>query len=279
METGESIFMFTNKILKFPHKSILTSAMLKEVYEYPREFIQLMYKDYSDGIICGLDYSVTDGDLILSAGIFKLYEEFYFLNEDLNISELAEKNSLEEDNKIYNICLEKKTVNKEICLTENNFFVTFSEENKFPTLGSFIFTGRKNFNLPKLTDGDNPFKDIFRQSRFNLLDIPASDKSEATFHSLLFDLVTEFLLTKKNKTPFDYSILVQLQNQRAISLQTIKAYIVEENGTFNFQGRADLFKNFCKTLICSEFKVTTAQVAEQEKQSIFQRHDPLGRRI
>ena len=87
--------MFTNTNLEFPHGAILTSAMLQEIYKYPREFFDLLYKNYGDGIICGLDYLIEDQNLFLTFGVIRRDGEFYFLAQNLNISEIAQKNNLE----------------------------------------------------------------------------------------------------------------------------------------------------------------------------------------
>ena len=87
----------------------------------------------------------------------------------------------------------------------------------------------------------------------NLADIPFAIKNDATFHPLLFRLVKEFLDGKEDKTPFDYAILTQLQNDDVISMQTIKSYIAEEGSKFDLTDRADLFKTFCDCLVKSKF--------------------------
>lgn len=104
-----------------------------EIYKYPREFFRLFYKDYADGIICGLNY-FFDGEknLILSSGVILLDEKFYFLEKDLNISDLVKKNNLA-DGRDYYIFPQKKSP----CLTENKLILTFSEEKKILCSANF----------------------------------------------------------------------------------------------------------------------------------------------
>lgn len=249
--------MFTNTNLKFPHGAMLTSSMLREIYNYPREFFALLYKDYGDGIICGLDYVIEDKNLILTSGVIRLDGEFYFLMQDLNISELAKKNNLEYDTKYY-ICLSRLSDEKEPCLTENTLNVTFSQEKIAPVLGHFLLSNA--FDLPKLDNGDNPFENIFKRSVLNLAEVPFAEHGGATFHPMLFRLVKEFLAGKKYKTPFDYAILTQLQNSGVISIQTVKSYIANEGDKSNFTNRADLFKTFCKYIVKSKFNPTVSSM-------------------
>lgn len=267
--------MFTNRNLKFPHKAILTSELLQEIYKYPREFFRLLYKNYADGIIGGLNYFIDENkNLILSSGIILSDGEFYFLEKNLNMSELAEKNNLV-NGRDYFIFLQKETQKKSPCMTENILTLNFSEEEKNFTLGKFRFKSANDFNLPTLSKGEKIFENIFRPSTLNLIDVPFADKDEATFHPQLFALTKNFLLSKKNKTPFDYSILTHLQNNEKISLQTVKAYIHEETGENNFENRQELFQSFCDCLINSKFKIQYDKpdnVTEKEKK--FKRPRP-----
>ncbi|MBQ9486788.1 MAG: hypothetical protein IJU91_03165 [Selenomonadaceae bacterium] len=275
--------MFTNTALNFPHGAMLTSAMLREIYKYPREFFALLYKNYGDGIICGLDYLIRDKNLFLTAGVIRLDGEFYFLPQDFNISAETEKNNLKTDKQYY-ICLSRLSEKKEDCLIENNLTVTFSSSEIFPSLGKFYFSKYDPLALPQLDKGVDPFKNIFESTVLNLADVPVAEsfaepiaeKGGATFHPLLFRLVQEFLAGKKFKTPFDYAILTQLQSTGVISIQTIKSYIAEEGGKINLDGkitlddkinftdRADLFKTFCKCLVASKFNPAVSRAAESE---------------
>ena len=270
--------MFVRKELQFPHKAILTSSMLEELYNYPRELSRLILNEYSDGIICGLDYSIKDGDLILSSGIFRLNGEIYLLKNDLNISELAEKNSLVNSTK-YFMTFERKSRITEPCMAERNLELIFTTEKPPCTLGSFVFLDRKDFSLPALTDGDNPFENIFRRSVLNLFEVPFAEKHGATFHPLLFRLVKDFLLRKKNKTPFDYAILVHLQNSETISSQTLVEYIALENKTCDTGNREKFFETFLTCLRESKFNVAIYKSDNEPNNPAPRRPKPYGKLI
>lgn len=275
-EAGE--FMFVRNELQFPHKAILTSAMLKEIYNYPREVSRLVFKEYGDGIICGLDYSIKNGDLTLSSGIFRLDGEIYLLQDNLNISELAEKNFLVNSTE-YFMAFEKKSCDKEQCLTEKNLELIFTREKPACTLGSFVFLDRKDFFLPALTDGRNPFENIFRRSVLNLFEVPFAQKQGATFHPLLFRLVKNFLVRKKNKTPFDYAILIHLQNSETLSSQTLLEYIDSENKTCDIENREKFFETFLICLLESKFNVAIYKNDDENIKPAPRKVKPLGRLI
>ena len=146
--------------------------------------------------------------------------------------------------------------------------LNFGEEDKNFSLGKFRFKSKNDFNLPTLSNKENQFENIFRPSIFDLFDVPFADKGEATFHPQLFDLVKKFLMSKKNKTPLDYSILTHLQNHEILSLPTLKYYIAEQNGKDTFESRQDLFKTFCDCLRTSEFKIKVVQIEDEREESL-----------
>ena len=270
--------MLTNKILNFPHKAILTREVLQEIYKYPREFFRLIYSDYADGIICGLNYFIDEEkNLNLSPGMILSGGEIYFLEESVNVSELAEKNNLT-DGRDYYIFPQKESQKKSPCLTENKLVLTFGEEDKNFSLGKFRFKSKNDFNLPTLSNNENPFENIFRPSTFDLFDVPYADKGEATFHPQLFEPVKNFLASKENKTPLDYSILTHLQNHEIISLQTIEYYIAEQNSEDTFENRKELFQTFCDCLLTSEFKIKVVQI-EDDHDEPLKSFRGKGRRI
>lgn len=256
--------MFVRKELTFPHKAVLTAAMLRELYDYPRELSRLMFNDFSDGIICGLDFSLKDGELILSSGLVRFGGEIFRLHDDLNLSALAEENFLVAD-KEYFISAEKSSRKKEPCLTEKNLALTFTEQSPPFSLGKFIFRGRRNFYLPELTD--EPFDEIFSRSKLNLFDVPFAAKNAPTFHPLLFRLVKKFLSRKKNRTPFDYALFVHLQNNDTLSIETLAEYISEVNETFDTTDREKFFENFWDCLRKSKFTVVPAELDTDREES------------
>ena len=78
--------MLVKKEVSFLHGNILTKEMLDEIYAYPRNFVELKYNDYSDGIITGLDFVEKDGTMYLTKGFVKFKGEYYFLLENINLT-------------------------------------------------------------------------------------------------------------------------------------------------------------------------------------------------
>ena len=86
--------MLTDYELTFPSGSLITGQLLQKMYEYPKNLINYIFADYSEGVISGLNVSYVDQKLILSTGIYKHNSSLYILEKDEILCE--------------NICFEKK---------------------------------------------------------------------------------------------------------------------------------------------------------------------------
>ena len=250
--------MLVNKKVFFRHGAILTKEMLNVVYDYPRDFLCLKYDKYSDGIISGLDFKILheDNSLVLTKGIVKYKNELYFLLEDVNLTKFFSQQNLEISRKSRYLQLKMEVKdNKEnvqekllmLVVLDNAF-----DERNIP-LCRFRWNGSE-IKIPKINySAETIFYDfIDNQSYLNVIDTPYAYLKEATYHSMLFKAIGEYLNNKKNKTILDYIILIQIQNNIVLSMETIKSYILfsgKEKAVLDNCNRKDLFKLFVDCII------------------------------
>ena len=250
--------MLVNKKVFFRHGAILTKEMLNVVYDYPRDFLCLKYDKYSDGIISGLDFKILheDNSLVLTKGIVKYKNELYFLLEDVNLTKFFSQQNLEISRKSRYLQLKmeikdnKENVQEKLLMLvvlDNAF-----DERNIP-LCRFRWNGSE-IKIPKINYLDETIFDDFidNQSYLNVVDTPYAYLKEATYHSMLFKAIGEYLNNKKNKTILDYIILIQIQNNIVLSMETIKSYILfsgKEKAVVDNCNRKDLFKLFVDCII------------------------------
>lgn len=77
--------MFANIIPKFGKGRILKKEMLENMRDYPRNFANIYYKDYSNGIIMGADISVCESTIIINKGIVKHDGIIYMLDSEIEV--------------------------------------------------------------------------------------------------------------------------------------------------------------------------------------------------
>jgi len=80
---GENLF--TNIVPKFGKGRILKKKMLENIRDYPRNFVGIFYKDYSDGIISGADIRVCESTIIINKGIVKHNGIIYMLEREFEV--------------------------------------------------------------------------------------------------------------------------------------------------------------------------------------------------
>lgn len=77
--------MFANVIPKFGRGRILKKEMLENMRDYPRNFNEIYFKGYSDGIISGADICVCESTIIINKGIIKHGDTIYMLESEFEV--------------------------------------------------------------------------------------------------------------------------------------------------------------------------------------------------
>lgn len=74
--------MFFNKYPLFNRGRILKLEMLEQLRDFPRDFIDILLGEYSDGIISGCNIKVNQDSIVVSKGIVKHNNIIYILKDD-----------------------------------------------------------------------------------------------------------------------------------------------------------------------------------------------------
>jgi hypothetical protein len=79
------IKLFANVFPNFHKGRILKKEMLENLRDYPRNFIDIYFKDFSKGIISGVDLVVGEKNITVSKGIIKFRSKIYMLEEEIKL--------------------------------------------------------------------------------------------------------------------------------------------------------------------------------------------------
>ncbi|MUG44338.1 DNA and RNA helicase [Paenibacillus woosongensis] len=77
--------MFNHIVPKFEKGRILKTAMLENLRDFPRDFVDVYYHEYTDGIISGAHVEVGADSLIVHPGIVKHQGRLYLLTDAVSI--------------------------------------------------------------------------------------------------------------------------------------------------------------------------------------------------
>ncbi|WP_302357084.1 hypothetical protein [Megasphaera massiliensis] len=241
--------MLFHKQLEFASGAVLTKEMLELLGSYPRQFLKLYFKAYSEGILCGLDYELRGDDLWLTSGAFWWHNELWMTGEDVNVSAFLQNQSLQEGQYLVLCWQEDKNVTEkgvDICPLKLSID-TDSRYEGVLELGRFIWWDDRKLQLPQsweeliesLERGD--YFDISNASQAALRGSNASQDvlGGGTFIRLIFRCLKEALRKKERRTSFEDAMLVQLQSQGFLSMDTLYTYVGTEAGRMN---RRELLK-------------------------------------
>lgn len=216
-----------NKNIKFERGSILTKNIIQNIYDYPRDLINIMYSNYPDGIIKGLEIHKKDNNIFLSKGILKYDNEYFFLKENLDMESLF--NNLNEGTS-YAIYFE----NKGECKVEDNFIshklelkIISCDDYKKLDNSKVFFLGEFTYNDETKIKFPNELIDLKkkRHSCFNNINVNYSGYKENTFCPNIGQLILNHLKLKKNISPLDFTLMCELSKEQTLSYETICFYI------------------------------------------------------
>ena len=230
--------MFNKKELRFERRSILSAAQLRAIEKFPREFFRLMFAEYDDGIICGLDFTERDGKIFLTEGLLKVGDAFYFA-EEKNLSEMTR--GLHDGVNYKFVLGEAQRAAEENIITEKISLTAAKLDEKIGALefGRFRHTKIK---LPDL-DAENLFNEFTAGSRLNLLDVSFSTRGGKTFPPYVFRALLKKLERKKFPTPADVALMIQLANFGTASLHALKIYVEANKISWQDDSREKIFKS------------------------------------
>ena len=77
--------MFLDLYPNFKKGRILKKEMLESLRDYPRNFIDIRFKDYSDGVVVGAEILIEEDCLTITSGIVKHGGRMYMLENDCQI--------------------------------------------------------------------------------------------------------------------------------------------------------------------------------------------------
>ena len=251
--------MLSRKELRFERRSILTATQLRTIEKFPREFLRLMFSDYGDGIISGMDFIERDDELFMTEGLVKLGDNF-FLAAEVNLSELMTGTA---SGKRYQFVLGKPQRSAyENVITEK----TSLEVRELKEVGGLEF-GRFKAGLVHLPtiDAQDLFEEFTRASRLNLLHVPLAVRGGVTFHPIIFRAILWRLEHKKNPAPVDHALMIRLADVGAVSMHALKLFVEGKDIVWQDDSRENIFKAVLEA-VDKEWEITLPEIISERKE-------------
>ena len=77
--------MFLDKFPKFTPGRVLKNDMLNELRDYPRDYINILYSHYSDGLLAGCTLQVNSETINIAPGLVRHQGKLYTLSQTASV--------------------------------------------------------------------------------------------------------------------------------------------------------------------------------------------------
>lgn len=215
--------MYKTQLPLFNRGTILKKEMLENLRDYPRDFIDIYYKDMSDGIITGCHININDYEIIVNEGLIKHNDKIHFLNNKISIP--YENSNRETILKIR--FLDEETDNNfinflsEICLDEDLNI----NENELELCRFKLKEGAK------LRENYIDFFDLATEyNTVNILNVKHSGTCEETIRPKIIKMFSEMLLKSSSKEYEDLLFSMMSLNSKYLERNLILQYIDKKIG-------------------------------------------------
>jgi len=215
--------LFSNQFPYFKKGNILKKSMLENIRDYPRDFINLYFQDYSDGILTGCSLEVKGNYININRGLIKFKDRMYMLNEVSKVDYEDSSNEM-----ILKVKFLDSKEENDFEIYESNIYLDTGqklEESEFE-LGRFKF--RKG---AQLRDNYNQFTDFaIEYNTINLINVKYSSVSEPSIHPLISKMFAHQVLDNIEDSSLDISFAMQCLSNKVVNRKLIMAYLVKKLG-------------------------------------------------
>lgn len=210
--------MFTNQYPHFQKGRILKREMLENLRDYPREFLDLYFQDYSNGIIAGANITIADTIIHITKGVVKHNNRLYLLH---NSYELPYEATGQET--IIKIKF-AEAVNK---LDFTDFTATiFLDESLNLALNELEIARFKLKAGARLRSEPNNFLDFATEyNTVNYLHCQYAGIQESTYHPKVLQFYAKELLKNRPTNVYDITFAFECLNQERVQRDVIEMYI------------------------------------------------------
>jgi hypothetical protein len=234
--------MLKNMFPKFEKGRILKIEMLENLRDYPRDLVDIKYKNYSDGIITGAELVVNKKDITVQRGIIKFKDKLYVLKKEIIVP--------------YN-CISKEQVLK-VKFTEeipkNDFTINdaeiFIDENVY-LQSNEIELGR--FKLHKNAVLRSKYTDFYdfstEYNTINIINSLYAGLEIETINPAILNFFSQALFKTNINNIHDVSFAMQCNKENHIDRKLIINYISNRLGISNkYYSNSEIYNFLCEIL-------------------------------
>ncbi|VBB09027.1 Hypothetical protein LUCI_4313 [Lucifera butyrica] len=215
--------MFIDKYPQFTAGRVLKGEMLSLLRDYPRDYLNILYGEYADGVIAGCGLTVTGDTVAIAPGIVRCRERLYTLRQSMALPYTATGQDA-----IIKISFNRRK--------ENDDYILRSGEVAIHS-GLKINDGEMELGRFKLKKGAR-LRDIYQDfadmateyDTVNIINVPYAVPYENTLSPLITRRFAQEALRSRPVHPFDYVFISHCAQGEPVSRSLITAYTAARLG-------------------------------------------------
>jgi hypothetical protein len=228
--------VFTNIFPKFGKGRILKTEMLENLRDFPREFADIFFQNFSDGVLTGAELVVNQNTITITRGIIKHRNKLYLLKEDHSIA-------YSQTNKEMLIKIRFSPEIDSVDFYLNQSLIVLDEN---PVVaGNELELGR--FKLQEGAQLRSDYVDFYdfgtEFNTINIIHLPFAGRRESTMNPLVMEYFAKVLLANRTENPLDTSFAIQCLNHERVERDLIIFYLSGRLGIpYRIYGNEEIYK-------------------------------------
>lgn len=212
------VSLFANQYPHFHKGRILKREMLENLRDYPRDFLDLYFQDYSNGIIAGVHIIVADTRLIITKGIIKHKGRLYLLHSSYELPYEATGSET---------ILKVRFAEEANDLDFSNYTTEIILDDSLELAHNELELARFKLKLgAKLRSQHTDFFDFATEyNTVNYLHCQYAGLEKSTYHPLILQYFARELLKNRPANPYDIAFALECLNQERVQRDVIDFYI------------------------------------------------------
>lgn len=211
--------MFYYKNPQFEKKRLLRIEMLEQLRDYPRDYLEILYSDYSDGILCGCEPVWNENVLTVAAGIIRHKDKLYFMNQPIHLE-------CEAEDRVRYLKVQFLALVYEKGQTIGNTRIYLDDKVPDPACELELCRFRLQEGARLRSSYENFADCITEFDTIHLVEVPWASPISSTLHpKILWQYATE-ILQKRNRDSMDTSFAMNtLANKGIMPQDVIRIYV------------------------------------------------------
>ncbi|CAH1225320.1 MULTISPECIES: DNA and RNA helicase [Paenibacillus] len=214
--------MFTHAYPHFQKGRILKTAMLEQLRDYPRDYLELRYRNYANGIIAGAEVKVKADKLSISPGIVLYHGKLYMLTEQIDMSYVATGRMT-----LLKVRLLEETTIQDI--TTGSMELVLDEEEC--SAGELELGRFKLKEGARLRQDYQTFADLATEfNTLHVIHVPYAAEGASTLSPLMMRDYADRLMRTGTTDPLDLTFAMMCLNEGIVNRRVIQHYIASRLG-------------------------------------------------